>query len=115
MTIRELAQVTGFSERTISQLENDKNQPLITTLKLVAEVLDVPVAYLGCYEGLPEETTGQRIRKARLYHGLNKKVFAEKLGVDVHTLIDWENGVHEPLSKYEGRLSSYNNIFNQLK
>ena len=46
--------------------------------------------FLGCYEKLPEDTLGQRIRKTRLYHGLTKKEFSDRLGVNEKTVRLWE-------------------------
>ncbi|MCG8400332.1 MAG: XRE family transcriptional regulator [Firmicutes bacterium] len=113
MTILELATVTGFNETTISQLENNKNKPLITTFRLLAEALGVTVAFLGCFENLPEENLSQQIRKSRLFHGFNKKEFAASLRVDTHTIIAWESGTRKPLKRHMKRLSSYLSILNK--
>lgn len=72
----------------------------------------IKIYYLGCFETLPKETIVSKIKKARLYYGLNKKEFATRLGVDVHTLIDWKNGVHESAAKYMDCLFSYLTILN---
>lgn len=37
------------------------------SLRLLSDVLDVSVAYLGGFENLPESTLGERIKKARLF------------------------------------------------
>jgi transcriptional regulator with XRE-family HTH domain len=65
------------------------------------------VAYLGCYDKLPEHTLGQRITKARLYHGLTKEELAEKLGVDPKTLRHWEQDKQEPLQQHHTTLAVY--------
>lgn len=57
----------------------------MVTVRALAEALKQPVWFLGCYELLPEDTLGQRIRKARLYHGLTKKEFANRFGVNEKT------------------------------
>lgn len=64
----------------------------MVTVRALAKALEQPIWFLGCYEVLPEDTLGQRIRKARLYHGLTKKEFADKLGLGVNekTIRLWE-------------------------
>lgn len=101
MTIKDLSQTTGLSERAISFLETDRGNAALPTLRLLAEILGVQVAFLGCFESLPEDTLGQRIKKARLYHGYNKKEFANMIGVKVHTLMKWEKGLTKPLKSYK--------------
>ena len=58
----------------------------MVTVRALAKALEQLIWFLGCYEVLPEDTLGQRIRKARLYHGLTKKEFADKLGLGVNEL-----------------------------
>lgn len=54
----------------------------MVTARALAAALKQPVWFLGCYDALPEDLLGQRIRKARLYEGLTKKEFADRLGVN---------------------------------
>ncbi len=46
MTVGSLAERTGLSKGLISQVENDKTSPSLTTLERLAEGLEVPAAYL---------------------------------------------------------------------
>ncbi|MRG28249.1 helix-turn-helix domain-containing protein, partial [Laceyella tengchongensis] len=100
MTIRELAKAAGLSDVAISDIENNKSKPTITTLRQISNVLNQPISLLGCFESLPENTLGQKIKKARLYHGLTKEKFASLLSVDVKSLRSWEKDIRKPLDKH---------------
>ena len=90
MDIVDVARAAGLSTATVSKIENGRQMPIVVTVRALAEALKQPVWFLGCYEALPEGTLGQRIRKARLYYGLTKKEFAERLGVNEKTIRLWE-------------------------
>ena len=47
-------------------------------------------------ETLPEDTLGQRLRKARIAKGLTIKEVAAMAGVDPHTLSAWERDKYQP-------------------
>ncbi|MFZ5687850.1 MAG: helix-turn-helix domain-containing protein [Bacillota bacterium] len=113
MTIRELAKLVGLSPENVGKLEADKINASLPTLKYLSEILCVSVAYLGCFEKLPEITLGQRIRKARLYHGLTKKDFAKSIGVSEKAIWWWEQDQYEPLKKYHTALDQYLAIINK--
>ncbi|MBW2672113.1 MAG: transcriptional regulator [Deltaproteobacteria bacterium] len=107
MTIRDLSAATGLSVTALSRLEADKFNAALPNLRTLAKALGVSIAYLGCFEKLPENTLGQRITKARLYHGLTKKEMAQAIGVDPKTLRSWEQDKHQPLNRYFTVLNSY--------
>ncbi len=90
MNIIDVARAAGLSSVTVSKIENGRQIPIVVTVRALASVLKQPVWFLGCYEALPEDTLGQQIRKARLYHGLTKKEFADRLGVNEKTVQLWE-------------------------
>ncbi len=90
MDIVDVARAAGLSSATVSKVENGRQIPIVVTVRALAEVLKQPVWFLGCYDVLPEDTLGQRIKKARLYHGLTKKEFADRLGVNEKTVRLWE-------------------------
>lgn len=90
MDIVDVARAAGLSSATVSKVENGRQIPIVVTVRALAEVLKQPIWFLGCYEVLPEDTLGQRIRKARLYEGLTKKEFADKIGVNEKTVRLWE-------------------------
>ena len=70
--------------------------------------------HLGGFETLPEETLGQRIRKARLFHGLTKIEFAKAIGVNVRSITVWENGEHLPSKAHLAALEPYLMILNSI-
>lgn len=90
MDIVDVARAAGLSSATVSKVENGRQIPNVVTARALAEVLKQPICFMGCYEVLPEDTLGQRIKKARLYEGLTKKEFAERLGVNEKTVRLWE-------------------------
>ena len=112
MDIVDVARASGLSAVTVSKIENGRQVPIVVTVRALAETLKQPVWFLGCYEMLPEDTLGQRIRKARLYHGLTKKEFADRLGVNEKTVRLWEADlctlVDSSLKSLAPYLSSFN-------
>lgn len=77
----DLAAKTGLSVVAIRMAEQNKTKVTPPNLRILANALEVSIAYLGCFESLPEETQGQRIKKARLYHGYTKVGFGALFGL----------------------------------
>ncbi len=100
MTIRELAKGAGLTPEAISSIETDKNPASLRSLKKLSEALGQALQYLGCFEGLPEDTLGQRLRKARMCKGLSLQEASAVLGVDWTTLRRWEQDRSTPLHKF---------------
>jgi transcriptional regulator with XRE-family HTH domain len=100
ITIKELAEMSGMSAEQLSNIECGKSGISISNLRRLAKILNVSVAYLGCFEDMPEDTPDQQLKKARYYHGLTIKETAEKIGVDYTTIRRWENDHSKPLEKY---------------
>lgn len=96
LTIRELSHFTGLTPEAISMIENEANPPSLKSLRLLSGHLNVPISYLGCFEGLPEETLGDKIRKARLYYGLTLEEAAKKIDVDPRSIKNWETNKTAP-------------------
>ena len=107
MTITDLATAAGMATATISDLEADKKSPAFLTLRKLSQVLEVPIAFLGCFEGMPEESLGQRITKARHYHGLMITEMAQAIGVNAKTLRHWEKSEQNPSQLYLTILEQY--------
>ncbi|UZQ84327.1 helix-turn-helix domain-containing protein [Thermoanaerobacter sp. RKWS2] len=107
MTIKDLAEASGMSETAIGNLENNKKTPRIESLRRLSKVLNVPIFYLGCFEQLPENTLGQRIMKARLFHGFTSQEFAKILNVNHKTLRSWEQDKSRPSSIYFNTLKQF--------
>jgi len=97
---------TGLSFSTIN------NPKSITSLRLLANILEQPIKILGGFEKLSENTLSQRITKARLFHGLTKEEFANQLGVDIRTLRSWEQDKHQPTKENISILERYLSILN---
>lgn len=86
MTIEELSNSIGISSTTILMLEKHNNKASLRTLKLLSSVLEVPISYLGMFEKMPDSTFGDKVRKARYYHGLTKEELAAQIKVDKKTI-----------------------------
>jgi site-specific DNA recombinase len=104
LTIRDLSKLTKISETTINKIELNKHFPSILSIRKISTVLNTPIYYIGCFENLPEETLGQKIRKARLYKGLTKRELAKELGVNERTIRHWEDDKQEPSYLYASKV-----------
>lgn len=107
MDIVDLARAAGLSSATVSKVENGRQIPIVVTVRALAEALKQPIWFLGCCDALPEDSLGQRIRKARLYHGLTKKEFADRLGVNEKTIRLWEADLCTLASDSQMKLAPY--------
>lgn len=114
MTIRDLARVTGLTTATISDIEAGETFPRLPVLRRLAEAVSVPVWFLGHFEQLPENTLAERIRKARLCHGLTLEKMACALGIDPKTLHHWECGNHTPCPQHLSKLGHYLAVLGSL-
>lgn len=97
--MRKLAEMAGVCWQTVSNIEHGRPYKL-STIKELAKVLDVTVCWLGCFELLPEKTFPDKLKKARLIHGLSRKEAAKLIGCDVKSLFFWENGYRAPVDKF---------------
>lgn len=107
LTIRELAALSGLTPETISMMENGVHTPSLKSLRKLSAYLSQPIYYLGCFETLPETTFGERLKKARLYHGLTKEEIALQLGVDSKTIKNWELNRNTPNTKHTKNIKSF--------
>lgn len=46
LTLKDVAHMTGLTQSLLSQIENDKAQPSITSLMAISHALNTPIAYL---------------------------------------------------------------------
>lgn len=113
MNIVDLAKSSGLSTITISYIELGQNKASLSTLKILAKILQTSVAFLGCFETLPEGTLGERILKARLFHGHTKREASKQIGVDVKTFWNWESNTTEPTPKILPQIKSYLTILEE--
>ncbi|HVJ48325.1 helix-turn-helix transcriptional regulator [Desulfitobacterium sp.] len=96
MTIKDLVRASGLSEFTIINIEHDKENPSLPTLKILSNTLGITVSELGSFNLLPENTIPEKLTKARLMLGMNKTQFAKFVGVDQTTVRFWERGKQAP-------------------
>lgn len=82
---------------TIANSELGKHKLSMKNLRILSDILKLPVWYLGYFDKLPSDTFQQKIKKARCYNGLTKKEFADILFVGEKTIAAWEDGSQEPL------------------
>jgi len=107
MLLVDLAATTGLSVQALRLAEQNKSTVSPPNLRRLSEALGVSIAYLGCFENLPEHTLGQRIKKARLYHGYNKREFGEIFGLSTRMILGWEKDEYRPSEKYMKRLETF--------
>ncbi|GED55019.1 XRE family transcriptional regulator [Brevibacillus borstelensis] len=112
MLLVDLAAATGLSVRSLRLAEQNKSTVSPPNLRKLSEALGVSVAYLGCFENFPEHTLGQRLKKARLYHGYNKREFAKKIGVSARMIWLWEKDEYQPSEQYIERIDTFLAILN---
>jgi len=77
MTLQDLAKLTGVTRSMLSQIENNKSLPSLTTLQLVSRALDVPMG--SFFESL--ERPGSPVLKKR-----DRKHLQTKNGVTFYSL-----------------------------
>ena len=63
MSLTELAQKSGLSAATISQIERDNVDPTLTTLYKICKALDITLASLISNNGTPERVVRRNDRK----------------------------------------------------
>jgi transcriptional regulator with XRE-family HTH domain len=110
ISINEFASICGVTPTCIIYIEGNKSKASLTNLRKFAHILNVPIPYLGCYEDLPVKTKGERLIKARLFHGLTKIQLANQLGVDVKVIRGWETDKGTPGLQYSDKLGILLNI-----
>ncbi|MNJ76947.1 Helix-turn-helix domain protein [compost metagenome] len=59
------------------------------------------------------KTLGEKIKKARYYHGLTKRELSARMKVDVKTIHNWELGKTSPSSKYLDRVQGFIEILEE--
>lgn len=54
MDIVDVARDASLSSATVSKVENGRQIPIVVTVRALADMLEQPIWFLGCYEMLPE-------------------------------------------------------------
>lgn len=115
---RELGERLGVRQQTVAQYENAKDQPKMKTVRRLATALDIPIYKLVSNwqefssdefrEDLTTSTTqkndmkkdslteGELIKAARKSKGLTQKQLAEKSGLAVVTIQQYERNLRQP-------------------
>lgn len=122
LTMRELGQVIGVAESTISQYETGKRQPDYETLLKLGEFFSVSTDYLlGVSDSLSKNnhaasspntpvvstndnvmtdlSIGEKIKTLREKNGLTLEQVGNAVGVGKSTVLKWENGVISNMRK----------------
>lgn len=100
LTQNDVAEILGVSTAAISQYENGNWSMRLSTLNKLADALRVPVAeILGTDSAEQSEISlaiGQRIKTERKKAGMTQKELAEKAGLAVGTIQQYERGLRRP-------------------
>ncbi|MFK4168746.1 multiprotein-bridging factor 1 family protein [Paenibacillus lautus] len=62
---------------------------------------------MSCFETLSEITFGDRLKKARLFHGFTKEEAVLLIGVDAKTLNKWETNRSIPSINYFSKVKLF--------
>ncbi|MFD1888414.1 helix-turn-helix transcriptional regulator [Paenibacillus wenxiniae] len=90
MTIRQVASLIQISTNSRSLIENEKSKPSLSMVRKLSALFNKEIWYLGTYERMPEDTLGQRIRKARYYRAWIKQDLADYFKIEAKSVYNWE-------------------------
>ncbi|MCM0648601.1 helix-turn-helix domain-containing protein [Clostridium swellfunianum] len=76
-------------------------------IRKLSDILNVPIWYIGCYDTLPEHTFGEKLHKARLYHGHTIDQLATVLGSHRSTVRQWECDKYKPNISLMDKIQEY--------
>lgn len=113
LSLKELSSLSGISYNYLTALESGRYKPKFKVLNKLSQTLDKPIWCLGYFENMLEETPEDKFKKARYYHGDSRNDAAAKLGLNEHTIKDWEEKVFNPFNKYVEKIKSYMEILNK--
>jgi len=112
LTMNNLSVLSGLSLTTLSKIENNRcRNHDVKVIKRLAEALDQPIWFMGCYDLLPETSLGDRIRKMRLYKGQYIQELATELVIDEHLISRYEKGTATPPKRVDIKIQ---NLIKQL-
>jgi len=101
ISMNRLAKMTGLNPIHIMRIETEQgNNPMPSTLKKIAEALNISISDITEFYNLPETNAAQIVKKVRLLLGMPKIQFAKLIGVNVKTIRHWEQNFHQPSAKY---------------
>lgn len=101
ITMKQLGEIIGVAESTISLYENGKRQADYETLKIIAKFFNVSTDYLlGIYCNASEMALARSITKSWLIStDINIDKIENKIGVSYHTLRSWSDGYGDYFDK----------------
>jgi DNA-binding XRE family transcriptional regulator len=108
LLIVDLAKTAELSEAAISRIENGHTTKVnIGTVKIISQILQKPIWYIGCYDQLQEDSFAHKIKKARLYCGMTKKEASIYMEVNDRTFRSWEKETCQPDKKNQVKLQNF--------
>lgn len=103
LTLEEIGKATGVSKSTVKKWENGYIKKIsYADIKLLAEVLEVPVSYFDvelCSPQIEEQpkgtimTMGDRVKKLRTEKGMTQGELAEAIGTTKQNIYKYETGI----------------------
>lgn len=93
LTVKEISSLISISSSSIINIEKGRVlNPTIKVVRNLSKALDVTISYLLDANNIPENTTGEIIKKYRLLSGLTQKELALKCDLKSASISDYENG-----------------------
>lgn len=102
LTQEQLGDLLGLDDSTISSYERDKSRPNHDVLKRLADLLHVSVDYLLGHTDVRAKTRLQRLREEA---GLSQLQLAERSGVPLSVISEYESGGPEPAGHFMVQLA----------
>ena len=89
----EVAKIAGVTRAVYIDIECGTTQHIpLEMVQCLAEFYDVPMTdFLDAFNQFLCDGQGKRIRAYRESLGLGKKTFAQKMGISIRCLQEWEN------------------------
>ncbi len=117
ITAKQLGEIIGVAESTISLYETGKRYPNYSTLMKIADHFNVTVDYiLGRDSIIPDANSrtapqfSTLLKELRTAQGKKQREIAEQLGIDRTTYGKYETGVSEPDFKITLKIADYFNV-----
>ncbi len=95
MTLEQLGVLTELSPTYLSEIERGKRIPPFFTLRRIAEAFNVPISL---FVDSKHKTCviGDKLKKARVHHGLTQAKLADMIGASPGLIAQLENGIVQP-------------------
>lgn len=101
LTHRELAKIGKTTVSSISHIVNGKCRTISSdTTRAMGKYFDLPHWFFNAYDSLPDNTPGEKLKKARMYRLLSLADASRFFNVSVKTYLNWER------NKFKGKYPS---------